>query len=60
MRVRLGGVKMANLKNEYTDIKNIRHKVQHFTVKTNDFIGREYLMKELFFALTKKNKNISA
>ena len=51
---------MANLKNEYTDIKNIRHKVQHFTVKTNDFIGREYLMKELFLALTKKNKNISA
>lgn len=45
---------MADLKNEYTDVKNVKHKVEHVTsenVKDNT----EQIIKELCEVLAKKN-----
>lgn len=46
---------MANLKTEYTDTKDVTHRVEHLTV-TEGGRSREQVMEELFTALTKKEK----
>lgn len=47
---------MAKLKTEYTDVKDIKHHVEHTTVTEDDRKNREQILEELFIALTKKDK----
>ena len=51
---------MAQLKTEYTDVKDVKHQVEHVTVTENDKKGREQLMEELYSALTRKNSRVPA
>ena len=51
---------MANLKTEYTDIKDVKHHVEHIIVAEGDNKDREQLLEELFAAMTSKNKRIYA
>ena len=57
---RLGGIVMANLKDEYTDIKDRKHRVEHFTVHEEDPANRERLKEELFLALIRTETHIPA
>jgi len=43
---------MANLKEEYTDVRNRTHKVEHIVVPVEDKAAREQIVEELFQALT--------
>lgn len=47
---------MANLRTEYTDVKDIKHIVEHLTVTENDKKAREQILEELLIALTRKDK----
>jgi len=52
---------MDNLKKEYTDIKEIKHNVEHIIIvsdKENN--SRERIIEDLFHALTRPSKRISA
>ena len=49
---------MADLKKEYTDIKNIRHQVEHFKASSDH--NKEQIIQELFHVLTKTNKRVLA
>lgn len=60
MRGTIGGIAMMNLMTEYTDIKDVKHNVQHLTVPTDDKNNREQIVEELLNALTKPGKRISA
>lgn len=51
---------MANLKDEYMDIKDRKHRVEHVTVHEEDPANRERLKEELFLALTRTEKRIPA
>ncbi len=51
---------MAALITEYTDTKDVTHKVEHIVVSTDDKNGREQLLEELFRALAKPRKHILA
>ena len=53
-------MKIAILRTEYTDIKDVKHKVEHHTVfdKNND--RRERVVEELFQALTRPGKRVPA
>ena len=54
---------MTNLKNEYTDTRNVKHKVQHVVASDENADIREQVIAELFNALTrpvKPDKRISA
>lgn len=55
----IGGLSMANLKEEYTDIKNIKHHVEHIILSTNDKNSKEQMIEELYYILTRQNKHIS-
>lgn len=44
---------MAALRNEYTDIKNVKHNVEHLTLPAEDNTTRERIIGELLHALTK-------
>jgi len=48
---------MDNLKKEYTDIKNIKHKVEHTIASGNDTGNRERVIEELLHALTRTFKH---
>ena len=48
---------MATLTKEYTDIKDIRHNVEHLVVPANDKRHRDQLLDELFHALIKPKKH---
>ena len=50
---RLGGINMANLKEEYTDVRDRIHKVEHTVLPAEDKEARERIIEELFCALTK-------
>ena len=50
---------MADLKREYTDIKNIKHNVEHI-VLSNDKNNREQIVEEIFCILAKPSRRISA
>lgn len=45
---------MTDLTKEYTDVKDIKHKVEHFTVPADDRNSTEQIMEELLQALTRK------
>ena len=51
---------MANLKEEYTDTRNRTHTVEHIVVPAEDKNAKERIVEELFYALTKTGKKISA
>lgn len=50
----IGGWVMADLTKEYTDVKDIKHKVEHFTVPTDDRNNTEQIMEELLHVLTRR------
>lgn len=60
MRGRIGGIVMANLKDEYMDVKDRKHRVEHITVQEEDPANRERIIEELFCALTKTGEKIPA
>ncbi len=45
---------MANLTKEYIDIKDVRHKVKHQILSTDDGKSTEQIVEELFKVLTKR------
>ena len=47
---------MLILKNEYTDMKNVKHKVQHTVLKEKDTGTKEEILQDLLHALTAKRK----
>ena len=49
---------MANLKEEYTDIRDRTHSVEHVVVSTGDKADRERIMEELLHALTRTGRDI--
>ena len=49
---------MADLKREYTDIKNIKHNVEHI-VLSNDKNNREQIVEEIFCILARPDKYIA-
>lgn len=49
---------MANLKTEYKDVRDVKHRVEHLSVAEISKKDREQLMEELLIALTKKEKGI--
>ena len=51
---------MADLKEEYTDIRDRIHKVEHMVVPMEDKAAKERIIKELFCALTRTGKKIPA
>ena len=48
---------MADLTKEYTDMKDIKHKVEHFTIPADDRNSTEQIMEELLHALTRRPEN---
>ena len=50
----IGGWAMADLTKEYIDTKDIRHKVDHQVVSTDDRRSKEQIIEELFSVLTKR------
>lgn len=48
---------MTALIKEYTDIKDIRHKVEHHLAPGNDKRSREQLLDDLIHALEKPKKH---
>ena len=51
---------MAELVSEYTDTKNIRHSVEHFTLPIEDNAGRERIIDDILSALQRKRKIVRA
>ena len=51
---------MAQLQTEYTDVKDVKHQVEHVIVLETDKKTREQLMEELYSALTRNNNRIPA
>lgn len=49
---------MTNLMKEYTDIKNVKHKVEHLVLPADDTDSKEQILKELFHALTRSHKHM--
>ena len=49
---------MANLKEQYTDIRDRTHLVKHVVVSTEDKADQERLMEELLYALTRTDRDI--
>lgn len=50
---------MSKLITEYTDMKDVKHQVEHTTVAEDNQKNREQLLDELVNALDKKEKRIS-
>ena len=50
---------MADLTKEYTDIKNIKHNVEHSVLSTDKENNKEQVIEELFHALTKPHKDFA-
>ena len=46
---------MANLKEEYTDIRSRTHSVEHIVLSPDDKAGQEQIVEELILALTGTN-----
>ena len=51
---------MANLKQEYIDMKDVKHHVEHLTVPEQESTDREQIVQELYAALTKPGRKMSA
>ena len=50
---------MANLKEEYTDIRDRTHSIEHVVVSAEDKADQERLLEELLYALTRTGRDIS-
>ncbi len=50
---------MEKLKNEYTDIKNIKHTVKHHTLSADAPVSKEQIMEEIRSILEKQAKRTS-
>ena len=50
---------MAKLKNEYTDVKNVRHTVKHLTLSADVSVSREQILEEIRSILEKQAKKSS-
>lgn len=48
---------MAELKKEYIDIRDRRHKVEHLMASPEDKNHKEQIIQELFYLLTKTDRN---
>ena len=48
---------MANLKDEYTDIRDRTHSVEHVVVSAEDKAAQERIMEELLYALTRTGRD---
>ena len=55
-----GNFHMATLAQEYIDTREIKHKVEHLTVSTDDKHNQEQILEELFRALVKPKKHVPA
>ena len=53
-----GGINVADLKTEYTDIRDRIHKVEHTVVPVEDKAAREQIIEELFYALTRTGRKV--
>ena len=51
---------MAQLKTEYTDVKDVTHRVEHVLVTEDDKKSREQFIEELYSALTQNDSRLSA
>lgn len=51
---------MANLVQEYMDIKNVKHKVEHLVISMDEKGNRERIIEEVFQALTRPSKHMPA
>jgi len=51
---------MADLKKEYTDLKDVTHYVEHLTLPAPDNSNRERIIEELLHALTKPDRKVPA
>lgn len=51
---------MTDLIEEYTDIKNVKHKVEHLVLSADDKSSKEHILEELFYALTRSHKHMQA
>lgn len=51
---------MDNLKKEYTDVKNKKHRVEHISASAEDKSNKEQIVEELIKALTRPGKRIPA
>ena len=56
MRGSLGGIEMGKLLEEYTDVKSVRHRVEHITLPQEDQIHKEKMMEALTHVLAKGTK----
>lgn len=50
---------MITLAKEYTDTKDIRHKVEHHVISSDNKNSREQILEELFKALIKPKRHVS-
>lgn len=46
------------MKSEYTDMKAVKHSVEHLTLPADDKDNRERILEELLHALTKTGKRL--
>lgn len=51
---------MDNLRTEYTDVRDVKHNVEHFTVPADDKNSKEQIVEELLNALTRTGKHTPA
>lgn len=50
---------MANLTQEYIDIKNVKHNVEHLILSSHKDFGKEKVVEELFRVLIRPRKHSS-
>ena len=51
-----GGIAMADLLAEYTDVRGRTHTVEHIVVPDEDKTAKEQIMEELLFALARTGR----
>lgn len=52
----MGGIAVADLKEEYTDTGDRTHRVEHILMPAEDKTDRERIVEELFQTLTRTGK----
>ncbi|MGN1107196.1 MAG: hypothetical protein ACI4RH_11130 [Huintestinicola sp.] len=50
---------MIKLANEYVDIKNIKHNVEHIILPEKDNISKDRILEEILLALVRKPKKVT-
>lgn len=51
---------MQKLRTEYTDVKDVKHHVEHILLTEKEQRSRERIMEELYTALTRESRKIPA